>query len=88
MERIQLTKTWVYGGRDAQGRTNMLHPGVYIVGTSIKKDLADRALKAGVAVRVESPKPKPIRRTPFKSKGLAPENKAIDAPGNHNPTVE
>jgi len=98
MDIITVTKTWSYG-RDRQGRTSVLYPGTYTVGKSLPESLAARAVREGAATKREAPKPiiKPTPKPPIveekpkafmgKMKGLAPENKAVDGPGNASAKV-
>lgn len=78
--RIMLHRLWRYH------RHRFLMPGPYRVPLDISKELAERALKAGVAERIPEPKPaRPVEveteageeeRAPRRRKGPAPENKA------------
>lgn len=83
MERITLSKPYRYG-RDASGRTKMLHAGTYVVGKQIKKELAAQILKDRAGVRVVQPS-RPAAST--KMRAFAPENKAGDGPRHDHTTM-
>ncbi len=76
MERITLNRKFRHGKR----LLKLLHPGTYRVGPDITKELAAEIVKSGAATRVVEP-------VTMKSKGLAPENKSLDA-RNHLSKVE
>lgn len=72
MRKIEVKKNWPYKRVAMQG-ANVIFAGIYLVGPHISKELADRAIKEGYAVEIETPQDKPKVFSSKKGKPLSNE---------------